>query len=172
MANANIPFQVNASERLLALMERRENYLKRGGCDMKKMHEYFGLKNTSLVTHDISMTRDDNIPFQYNIEIKRYARDYDLIKNNIRQLPRDVNNYIYGFLVTHTKINITVKLPIQYPFQPTKWTVTKFIKNGKNSPNRALFETMKIDKKLCDWPLTMYIDKQLLAYLTLLTMYQ
>jgi hypothetical protein len=164
--------QVNASERLLALMDRRENYLKHGGCDMSKIHEYFGLKNTNLVTHDISIIRDANNPFQYNIEIKRYARDYDLIKNNIRQLPRDVNNYIYGFLVTHTKINITVKLPIEYPFKSAKWRVTKFIKNGKNSPNRALFETMKIDKKLCDWPLTMYIDKQLLVYMTMLTMYK
>lgn len=169
---ANVPFQVNESERLLGLMERREAYLKYGGCDISKMHEYFGLQNTSLVTHDISMARDVDNPFQYKIVIKRYARDYDLIKNNIKKLPRDVNNYIYGFLVTNTKINITVKMPIEYPFKPAKWTVTQFIKNGKNSPNRALFETMKIDKRICDWPLTMYIDKQLLVYLTLLTMYK
>lgn len=165
----NAPFQVNSSDRLLGLIERREAYLKYSGCDIIKMHEYFGLKNTNLLTHDISMTRVNNKPFQYNIEIKKYSRDYDLIKNNIRQLPRDVNNYIYGFLVANTKINITVNLPIEYPFRPAKWTVTEFIKNGKNSPNRALFETMKIERKLCDWPISMYIDKQLLYYLTMLT---
>jgi hypothetical protein len=165
--------QVNEPhDRVLSLMARREAYLKVGGCDIEKLHEYFGLKNTNLITHDISMTRDPDNPLQYKIEIKRYTRDYDLIKNNIRQLPRDINNYIYGFLVTNTKINITVKMPIEYPFKSAKWTVTKFIKNGKNSPNRALFETMKIEKKLCDWPLTMYIDKQLLVYLTMLTMYK
>jgi hypothetical protein len=166
---ANAPFQVNASDRLLGFIERREKYLKHGGCNIIKMHEYFGLKDTNLVTHDISMTRDNNNPFQYNIKIKRYARDYDLIKNNIRQLPRDVNNYIYGFLVGNTKINITVNMPIEYPFRPAKWTVNEFIKNGKNCANRALFETMKIERKLCDWPISMYIDKQILYYLTMLT---
>lgn len=168
---ANLPFPIDTSHRLLCLMKRRENYIKHGGGDIKKIHEYFGLKNTSLVTHDISMVRDQENHFQYNIQIKRVSRDYDLIKNNIEKLPRDVNNHIYSFLVTNVKINISVNLPIEYPFKPAKWTVQEFIKNGKNSPARALFETMKIEKKLCDWPLTMYIDKQLLVYLTMLTMY-
>lgn len=160
------------NSKLIGIIERREKRLKENGCDFTKMHEYFGFINTNLITHDISMERDQEDPFQYNIQVKRYARDYDLIKNNINQLPRDVNNYIYEFLVTNTKINITVNLPNGYPFTQPVWTVTEFIKNGKCSPNRALFETMKHKMRFCDWSSTMYVDKQLLYYLSTLTMYK
>jgi len=91
--------------------------------DMTKMHEYFNIKNTENHIRKVSLEQEDDSLRRYILTIESYNRDYDLFKNNIIELPRDMNNEIYAYLFSGHKIKYSIVLPPDYPFVVSVWNL-------------------------------------------------
>jgi hypothetical protein len=147
----------------LGIINRRHAYLSKT-FDLKKMERYFGISDTDISTHSISLQRKTR--FHYDLTIKK-LNVYDPLATYIRFLPRDVNNLIYSYLrETNFVIKIRVSLPRDYPFDLSIWTVTNYVKDGKLQDVRE--ETKKarcLSKNLSP---TMMLDKEILCYVSTL----
>jgi len=145
----------------LRIIDRRHASLTRS-FDINKMETYFGIPDTDISTHSISLKRKGR--FHYGLIIKK-LNIYDPIAIYIRGLPRDMNNLIYSYLQeTNFVIKIRMCLPRNYPFDFTRWTVTEYVKDGTSQNVRE--ETKKarcLSKNLSP---TMMLDKEILCYVS------
>jgi hypothetical protein len=144
---------------LMRLWEKLNHYYG----DMTKMHEYFNIKNTKNHIRKISLERDGDSLCQCVLTIESRKRDYDLLKNNIIELPRDMNNEIYDYLYSHHKIKYTITLPPEYPFVESVWNLIEYQENGKKRPTEELM-------LFCNgnWSPAMSIDKEILTFISTL----
>ena len=143
--------------------------------DFLKMEEFFGYKNTDLVKRNISIVPDEVSKYKFILTIKMWRREYDLIYNNILQLPRDINNSIYSYLQENKEIKWSIEFPIRSPFENTIWKLIKYNNNNNNNNNnngkdelskRRIVEERKIEKIQCGMmTVTQFIDKEILLYL-------
>jgi len=153
-----------------ATMKKSQERIQRGleriindGCDLENMQDYFGYKNTENHIRKISLEKDETKDLTYNLQIESTRREINLCINNISRLPRDINNYIYSFLVKKNKIKYSIEFPLGYPFSGPKWTLTEYTINGKNKMDKV-----EPYNPFCgrDWSPVMYIEKQVLYYTT------
>lgn len=112
------------------ILKRRLEYLRSSGCDFKKLHEYFGYKDSEHHVRKISMSRDPSIANVFTLTIKQNKRDVTPLQTYMDGLPRDVNNVIYSYLSTNREIKYVIELPSDFPFQPMKWSLISFVENG------------------------------------------
>lgn len=126
------------------------------------MERYFGIPDTDTSTHSISLKRKGR--FHYGLTVKK-LNIYDPINTYIRGLPRDINNLIYSYVRdTNFVIKIKVRLPRNYPFDSSVWTVTNYVKDGK--PQNLIEETKKTRCLSKNSSPTMMLDKEILCYVS------
>jgi len=152
-------------DRLQTLLERRETWLKRGGCDFANLQYYFGYQNAPNSFHQISLIRDPTNNTKYILDIKRVKREHDIFDIYFATLPREINNLVYMFLFSKTEIQISIQIPPSYPFDQPAWNVLLYSKNGKDSIRKRCEEIAKIKKMFCDLSVTMFLEKAVHMYL-------
>jgi len=140
------------------------NRMKENGCDISKMHEYFGYKNTQNNIRSIKLKRDQNVMSRFYLTIKSKKRDYQPVETYIKNLPGDVNNLIYSYLHTVKKLKFTIQIPHHYPYDEPKWSLTRYTENGVEKRNYD-FEPNYL---YCggDYLPSMFFDKEILIYVT------
>jgi len=145
----------------LRIIDRRHSHLS-NLFDMNKMERYFGIIDTDYSTHSVVFQRNGR--FHYDLAIKK-LNVYDPVATYIRGLPRDINNLIYSYLRdTNFIIKIRVRLPRNYPFDSSVWTVTYYIKDG--TPQNMREETQKVRCLLKNSLPSMMIDKEILYFVS------
>jgi len=140
-------------------LQKLFSHLRHIGCHLDKMHEYYNLENTLNKVQTICLERDDTNIRKFTLSIKKQYREYDLLKNNIINLPRDVNNHIYSFLFESKQAKYSIVLPTDYPFHPPIWTTLEYKENG--------VKTYKQDPEMfCgeDWSPSFKLDLEILAH--------
>lgn len=152
-------------DRLQTLLERRESWLKRGGCNFANLQDYFGYQNTPNSFHQISLIRDPSNNTKYILDIKRVKREHDILDIYFVKLPREINNLVYMFLFSKTEIQISIQIPPSYPFDQSAWNVLLYAKNGKDSIRKRCTEIAKIKKMFCEFSVTMFLEKAVHMYL-------
>jgi len=120
------------------ILKRRLEYLRESGCDFKKLHEYFGYKDTENHIRNISLRRDPSIANVFTLTIKQKKRDVTPVQTYINQMPKDVNNLIYSYLATNREIKYLIELPSDFPFQPMKWSLISFVENGISKTDEGI----------------------------------
>lgn len=114
-------------------LQRKFRQIQRSGCDIEKMHEYFCIPNTPTDRRTIILVRDEEDNMKMHLTIKRTIRECTPFESYIKQLPRDVNNYIYEFLADNRCIQYTLTFPPYYPFNEVTWKLESYIVNRKNT---------------------------------------
>jgi len=152
-------------DRLQTLLERRESWLKRGGCDFANLQDYFGYQNAPNSWHQISLIRDPANNTKYILDIKQVKREHDILDIYFKELPREINNIIYMFLFSKTEIKISIQIPPNYPFESTEWDVVLYSKDGKDSIRKRCSEIAKIKKMFCELSIIMFLEKAVHMYL-------
>jgi len=133
----------------------------------KDIAKFYGYQNSDTVIRKISLEPCEIKNNHFKLKIKSKKRDYDLIYNNIIELPRDVNNVIYSFLLDVREINWKIEFPINYPFENSVWKLTSHISNGKDISSVTSFsEKQKIEILQCgSLSVVQFIEKEILLYL-------
>jgi len=133
----------------------------------KDIAKFYGYQDSDTIIRKISLELCDIKNNHLKLKIKSKRRDYDLIYNNILDLPRDVNNVIYSFLLDVREINWNIEFPIKYPFENTLWELSSHIVNGKDISSVTSFsEQQKIEILQCgSLTVTQFIEKEILMYL-------
>jgi hypothetical protein len=143
----------------LIILNKRLNRLKQDGCDISKMHEYFGYKNTEKCSRSVCLKRDPFIVNVFTLTITCKKVDYDPCQVYVNELPRDMNNIIYSYLITNCQLKYSIELPRDHPFSKPIWNFLEYKENGvdKNSfhvdPNeiycgRDFSPAMSFDKEI------------------------
>jgi len=145
----------------LRIIDRRHASLTRS-FDMKKMETHFGILDTDYSKHSIVLQRKGR--FHYDLNIKK-LNVYDPITTYICGLPRDINNLIYSYVRdTNFVIKIKIRIPRNYPFDSSIWTVIDYVKDGKQQNIRK--ETKKTRCLSKNVSPTMMLDKEILCYIS------
>jgi hypothetical protein len=131
------------------------------------MHEYFGYKNTENNIRTISLKRDPYISNCFILTIRQKKRDIHPLNTYIRELPRDMNNLIYSYLVLDRCLKFSIEVPYDYPFRELSWTLLKYIENGVSKPD--IYNIIPNDI-YCgrDFSPAIQIESQILIYLSLM----
>lgn len=150
---------MNLDRYMLRLFEKFDNIQ----CDISKLHEYFGIKNTENRMRRICLEKTNDNIVNYTLTIESYNREFDLLKNNIFDLPKDINIYINSYLQNNRKIQYYIELPPNYPFQKPEWTLIEYKVNGvKKDAKYTIFCSQ------FDWSPALSLDKEILNYISTL----
>jgi len=112
------------------ILNRRLSQLKSSGCDFNKMHEYFGYMDNKDNIRRISLTRDTGLANVFKLTITQKKHAIDPLQTYINELPRDMNNEIYSYLVAKRELKYVLEIPSDFPFTPIKWSLVSFEENG------------------------------------------
>jgi hypothetical protein len=112
------------------ILNRRLAQLKRSGCDFNKMHEYFGYMDTKDNIRRISLTRDMCLANVFKLTVTQNNCAIDPLQTYISELPRDMNNEIYSYLIAKRELKYVLEIPSDFPFEPIKWSLVSFKENG------------------------------------------
>jgi len=139
------------------------------GCNFSKMEKYYGYKNSENVKRRIILEPDQEKKYKFMLTIKFNKRDYDLLYNNIKELPRDVNNHIYSYLHTKKEIKWSIEFPHQYPFENTIWKLLEY-KSTKSFHSHQIEEEQKVKQFQCgSLTIIQFLEKEILLYLMTLS---
>jgi ubiquitin-protein ligase len=132
-------------------------------CDISKLHDYFGIKSTENHTRRIYLEKTNENSLEYMLTIESYKREFDLLQNNIFDLPKDINIYINSYLQCDHKIQYAIELPPNYPFQKPEWTLIEYKVNDiKKDAEYTIFCSR------FDWSPALSLDKEILNYISTL----
>jgi len=144
----------------ICIINRRHNYLCQT-LDLKRMETHFDIVDTDYSKHSISLERRTR--FIYSLTIKKTSV-YNPLTTYIQGLPRDMNNVIYSYLKeTNLIIKILIRLPHDYPFGSTTWTVIKYSRDGKTVNARD--ETQKV-RCIMNPSCAMKLDQEVIQYIS------
>lgn len=146
------------------ILNRRLDYLRQSGCDFKKLHEYFGYKDTENHIRNISLKRDPSIANVFTLTITQKKCGVSPLQTYIDQIPRDVNNVIYSYLATNREIKYLIELPAEFPFEPIKWSLLSFVENGISKTDEGINPNDMYCGK--DFSPVMTFDSQILLHLS------
>jgi hypothetical protein len=105
------------------------------GCDISKMHECFGYKNTDKhPLRTICLERDQEFRTKMKLTITCVSKDYDILDTHINGLPKEMNYIVNSYLSTNRVLVYAMELPQDYPFQTVKWTLLSYTEDGLERP--------------------------------------
>ena len=142
--------------------------------DFMKLEEFYGYINTDLIKRQISLLPDDVDKYKFILNIQIIKHDFNLILNNIKELPTDINTVINSYLWNGKKMKWSIELSSEYPFRKTRWTLLDDITYGvKKCPiiteKNKRKEEYILKRILCgSITCTQFIEKEILNYLTTL----
>jgi len=145
-------------------IERKFRSLRLIGCNISNMQDYFGYKNEPNCRRKIQVKRSDENIRNLTLTIKINRRECDVLESYIKELPGDVNNYIYEFLAVNRKVVFRINLSDSFPFDRSNWTLLE------NKKNRNSLEYTDFDPNelycLDSYSPAMLIDKEILIYVS------
>lgn len=155
-------------DRALIAIDRRLRHLENEGCDISKMHKFFDIPDRENQKLSISLRKTPD-PYAYILQINHKKRDFNLTKNNIKELPCDVNRFISEYLLIDMELEIGMTFPRDYPFSSPSWQILSL--NQKCSQYNTLQLVSKYQKQMdcftnsyC-WSPAMFVEKQILHFL-------
>jgi hypothetical protein len=110
------------------ILNRRLDQLQRGGCDLANMQDFYGYITSENNQKTIHLQRESTNTFTLTVKVKK--KSADVLQTYISELPRDMNNEIYSFLVSSYHLRYRLEIPDQYPFCHLTWIFEKYSKNG------------------------------------------
>jgi hypothetical protein len=129
--------------------------------DLNRMEKYFDIQNTPYSNYSISLDRHPH-PFEcevsYDLTIKK-LNVYSPLTTYIKELPRDMNNLIYSYLSERGNfvLQISIRLPAQYPFERSQWQVISCV-GGRTVPDPVC----KVDL----WSPSMTLDMEIIYFVS------
>ena len=107
--------------RFISYMKRLFAAFDRMGCDISKMHEYFGYTNSDhYVLRNIRLERDE----EYYTKMKLTITAIERIRNDV-DTPE---------LLVERNLVYALELPSDYPFRVMEWRLLSNTENGLEKP--------------------------------------
>jgi len=141
--------------------------------DFMNLQEFYGYKNTESFKRKISLKPDELTKYKFILNIQVLQKDYDLVLNNIKELPKDVNNVIYSYLHYGRRMKWCIEFCANYPFEESEWTLLEDVTYGlyerptmMDMKKNKQVEEDKIRKIKCSsLSCVQFIEKEILLYL-------
>jgi hypothetical protein len=152
------------SEKANAFLGRMFDRLYNKGIDFSNLHLFYGYKNLEFHSRKVSFEQSRSNDFRnFILTVKSIKKDCDILESYIKELPRDINNVIYSFLVDVRKLTYSIHLPDDYPFSKPEWSLVKYTINN----NRSIVE-YDATQLYCESSFSpaMQIDSEILCYLS------
>lgn len=145
---------------------RKIRHLRQNGCDLNKLHEYFGYTDSYNHVRKISLKHDPSVANVFTMTVNQMTCHLNPLQTYIDTMPRDVNNLIYSYVKTHRSVEYRINIPDTYPFAPIKWTLVSFFENSISKND----DEMNPNDMYCgnDHSPALTFDKQILIYLSVL----
>jgi len=130
--------------------------------EKKCIQDVIDIPNKSGFIHNHLRLKDyDNERLNINLKYL-YRQDFCYFSG----IPLDVNILINKYLLAYISLDLTMIMPLNYPFYPVKWVLTS-IKTNYNYKFLAKYYYDKVryynDNLSIDWSIASLIDKEILS---------
>jgi len=145
------------------LYERRLNEFKKNISSKKGIVNYFQIKNLN----DITFQNESNNSCKLTIKYKHV--NFDINKNNIFELPAELNDVISTYLPSYIKITLTIKYPPDYPFKPPTWSLTELSHNINLHADVEEYYSSIVDahnRENREWLPSTWVEKDVILFIS------
>jgi hypothetical protein len=137
-------------------------------CDLSRIEDYLGIKNTENEKLSISLQKKDTHS-DCELTIRYSKKEFDVNNHSVLQnLPEDIIQEISEYLNYDIEIGIRITFTIHFPFVSPEWKILYINQPHNKNINRIRTLTYlqeKINDITCNWPPTMFIEKQIAIFL-------
>ena len=138
--------------------------------DIKNLDTYFNIINTPEQQTTISsLINEDEKTIALKITYNYNNIHFNVKKNNIRELPQEINDIIQSYLEGCIEINTLTSYDNEYPFSPPQWNLTSVLDKTTSSCNLKEYYTNIVkchnNQYLMSWSAAIYIEKDILIFI-------
>jgi len=137
--------------------------------DIRKLHEYFGIPSTkeNKISISLQINAGENT---ICLKIIYIHDNFNLKKQNIRELPQEINNIIHSYLVSYVEINTIILYGDGYPFLPPQWNLSSVINKSSATINLNEYYEYIVNchnnQYTINWSPAIIIEKDILLFIT------
>jgi hypothetical protein len=137
-------------------------------CDLSRIEDYLGFKDTENEKLSISLQKK-NTHSECLLTIRYLKKEFDVNNHGVlKKLPEDIIQEISEYLNYDIEIGIRVTFTIHFPFESPEWKILHINQAFNKNINRIrtlAYLQGKINDITCNWPPTMFIEKQIVIFL-------